>query len=252
LFIIVQQKIKIGLFKDLLIGMFKVKGIIEIDDNDEDIENKFYVDGDWCIEHQDIIKHIKDQGSFNQECHAGFDEDNQKDVVLQIAWFAVFIVVECNHVKVERDGNNNTNKFDAPPIVSHELVKVAPRHFISNVLNVYWPCLDHFWSKEEIDKIEVEQRNLIKRYNNNQHIKQIIDSYKHTMSFNEAWDKIGVPFNRLCPFCGGLTMAFSNTTLVESDFSILKWENDNNRSSMTDLTLEGIFQCKQMNQISIL
>jgi len=26
--------------------MFKVKGIIEIDDNEEDIENKFYIDGD--------------------------------------------------------------------------------------------------------------------------------------------------------------------------------------------------------------
>jgi hypothetical protein len=29
-----------------LIDMFKVKGIIEIDDDEEDIENKFYVDGD--------------------------------------------------------------------------------------------------------------------------------------------------------------------------------------------------------------
>jgi hypothetical protein len=26
--------------------MFKVKGIIKIDDNEEDIENKFYVDDD--------------------------------------------------------------------------------------------------------------------------------------------------------------------------------------------------------------
>jgi hypothetical protein len=51
LFIIVQQKIKIGLLKDLLISMFKIKGIIEIDDNEEDIGNKFYVDGNWCVEH---------------------------------------------------------------------------------------------------------------------------------------------------------------------------------------------------------
>jgi hypothetical protein len=34
LFIIIEQKIKIELFKDLLIGMFKVKGIIKIDDNE--------------------------------------------------------------------------------------------------------------------------------------------------------------------------------------------------------------------------
>jgi len=44
--------IKIELLKDLLIDMlFKVKGIIEIDDNKEDIANKFYVDDDWCVEH---------------------------------------------------------------------------------------------------------------------------------------------------------------------------------------------------------
>jgi hypothetical protein len=120
------------------------------------------------------------------------------------------------------------------------------------VLNIYRPRLDRFWSEEEIDEIEVEQRDLIKRYNNDRHIEQIINSYKHTVSFNEGWDKIDVPFNRLHQFCSGLATAFPNTTLVESDFSILKWEKDDNRSSMTDLTLEGIFQCKQMNQIPIL
>ncbi len=44
--------------------MFKVKGIIEIHD-DDDIENKFYVNNDWCIEHQHIIEHVINQGSFN-------------------------------------------------------------------------------------------------------------------------------------------------------------------------------------------
>ncbi len=45
--------------------MFKVKGIMEIDDDEEDIENKFYVDGNWCVKHQHIIEHVKNQGSFN-------------------------------------------------------------------------------------------------------------------------------------------------------------------------------------------
>jgi hypothetical protein len=136
--------------------------------------------------------------------------------------------------------------------VLHELVKVVPRQFISDVLNFYWPHLDRFWSEEEIDEIEAEQRDLIRWYNNDQHIEQIIDSYKHTLSFNEAWDKINVPFNWLRQFYGGLGMAFPNTTSIESDFSILKWEKDDNRSSMTDLTLEGIFQCKQMNRVATL
>ncbi len=74
--IIIQQKIKIELLKDLFISMFKVKGIIEINDDEANIENKFYVDGNWCVEHQHIIEHIKDQGSFSQECYAGLDENN--------------------------------------------------------------------------------------------------------------------------------------------------------------------------------
>jgi hypothetical protein len=217
--IIIQQKIKIELLKDLLISMFKVKGIIEINDDETDIENKFYVDGNWCVEHQHIIEHIKDQGSFSQKCYAGLDENNQKDVVLQISQFALFIVAGCDHVKAEQDGNNNASELDASLVVPHELVKVVSRHFISDVLNIYRPRLDRFWSEEEIDEIEVEWRDLIKRYNNDQHIEQIINSYKHTMSFNEAWDKIGIPFNRLRQFCSGLATTFPNTTSVELDFS---------------------------------
>jgi hypothetical protein len=62
--------------------MFKVNDIIEIDDDEEDIENKFYVDGNWCVKHQHIIEHVKNQGWFSQECYMGLDEDNQKDLVL--------------------------------------------------------------------------------------------------------------------------------------------------------------------------
>ncbi|CAM6007191.1 unnamed protein product [Sphagnum balticum] len=153
----------------------------------------------------------------------------------------MFVVARCDRVKVGWVGNNNTNELDVLPIVSHELVKVAPRHFILDVLNVYQPCLDHFWSEEEINKIKAEQCDLIKQYNNDQHIKQIIDSYKHMVSFNEASDKISVPFNQLHQFCNELATMFSNTTSVKLDFSILKWEKDNNCSSMTNLTLEGIF-----------
>ncbi len=76
--------------------------------------------------------------------------------MLQISQFALFIIAGCDRVKAERNGNNNTSELDAPPVVPHELVKVAPRHFISDVLNIYRPRLDHFWSEEEIDEIEVE------------------------------------------------------------------------------------------------
>ncbi len=38
---------------------------------------------------------------------------------------------------------------------------------------------------------------------------------------------------------------FTNTTSVESNFSILKWEMDENRTYLMHLSLEGVFQAKQ-------
>jgi hypothetical protein len=60
-----------------------------------------------------------------------------------------------------------------------------------------------------------------------------------------GWDDLKGHFEHLQMFCGGLANAFTNTTSVESDFSILKWEKDDFRQSMMNLTLEGIFQAKQ-------
>jgi hypothetical protein len=42
-----------------------------------------------------------------------------------------------------------------------------------------------------------------------------------------------------------LATAFANTTVVEFDFSILKWEMDEFRTCLMHLSLEGIFQTKQ-------
>lgn len=43
----------------------------------------------------------------------------------------------------------------------------------------------------------------------------------------------------------GLAIVFHNSTSVEGDFSIAKWEHDPTRLSLANLSLEGIFQCKQ-------
>ena len=45
---------------------------------------------------------------------------------------------------------------------------------------------------------------------------------------------------------------FSNTATVESDFSILDWEADEYRISLTNLSLEGILQYKQFELLNSL
>ena len=55
-------------------------------------------------------------------------------------------------------------------------------------------------------------------------------------------------------FCGGLATLFPGTCSVESDFSVLRWEKDSFRKSLSDFGLEAILQAKQflkMQQIQI-
>jgi hypothetical protein len=76
-------------------------------------------------------------------------------------------------------------------------------------------------------------------------VKTKIDQYDHTTSTNSALDDLKGRFEALRAFSGNLATAFPNTTSVESDFSILKWEKDDNRKTMTNLSQEDIFQAKQ-------
>jgi hypothetical protein len=81
-------------------------------------------------------------------------------------------------------------------------------------------------------------------------LKVVIDKQDHQTSFNLGWDVLPTSqFDSLCAFIGGLATMFANTTLVESDFSILKWEMDKNQTSLMHLSLEGIFQAKQQSML---
>ena len=63
--------------------------------------------------------------------------------------------------------------------------------------------------------------------------------------FKAGWAIVDGKFSMLRDLCGGIATAFANTVSVESDFSILGWEKDEYRLSLTDLSLEGIMQFKQ-------
>ena len=76
------------------------------------------------------------------------------------------------------------------------------------------------------------------------------------MSFRSGWAIVeqlhSLEFMVLWDFCGGIASVFPNTATVESDFSILGWEADEYRRSLTNLSLEGIIQCKQFELLNSL
>jgi hypothetical protein len=96
-----------------------------------------------------------------------------------------------------------------------------------------------------IDKIEDSHRELFQMYNIDTNLRSIISKHTVHTTFNEAWDSLPDRFGALRRFCGGLATTFANTVATESDFSILKWEMNENCTNLMHLSLEGIFQCKQ-------
>jgi hypothetical protein len=101
-----------------------------------------------------------------------------------------------------------------------------------------------------IDKIEDDHRELFWMYSSDTNLRSIISKHTVHMTYNEACDSLPDRFGALRRFCGGLATAFANTVAVESDFSILKWEMNENRTNLMHLSLEGIFQCKQCHVLA--
>jgi len=128
-----------------------------------------------------------------------------------------------------------------------DLVKMRSSTFISKVIEPRKAQLQTTaWTDEQINAIENDHRKLLTVYRKENDISSIVDQHDHTMSFNVAWDSLdGARFDQLHRFYAELATVFPNSTLVESDFSILKWELDKFRKCLLDLSLEGIFQAIQ-------
>jgi hypothetical protein len=113
------------------------------------------------------------------------------------------------------------------------------------MLDLFRQHVSSFWSEESVEQVEAEHRELLQLYNFDTILHDVIDKHDHTTTFNDAWDCALGRFERLRLFYGMLVTVLANTTSVESDFSILKWELDKNRMTLMHLSLEGIFQAKQ-------
>jgi hypothetical protein len=171
----------------------------------------------------------------------GLDATDQMLILKEITHCRLKLMQGISTIQAEHNSNNEAMLDFAAPVMSFHLVEMAPCNFINLVFDPYRSQLAKFWPHEKIDFIEQHQQELFNAFKMEPNSKLLIDKQDHTMFFNTGWDDLKGRFEHLQMFCGGLANAFANTTSVESDFSILKWEKDNFQQSMMNLTLEGIF-----------
>ena len=120
----------------------------------------------------------------------------------------------------------------------------------SRIFSVHINQLRQCWTEESIADIECQHNKLVFAYQNESALKLALDKCDHNTSFEAGWRVVEGRFDVLRDFCGGIATIFANTATVESDFSVLGWEKDEYRMSLTDLSLEGIMQCKQFELLS--
>jgi hypothetical protein len=192
-----------------------------------------------------IVNHIENQGSFSSDCYERLEEGDQQDVIKHIAMYTMALVAGLQSVKAERDSDNRASERNVPPVLLAQLVKLRHGAFLKEVLNPFRQHISSSWSEIGIEQIEVEHRELLKLYASNIVLRGIINKHNDMTTFNDAWDYVLGRFEHLRSFCGELTTVLANTTSVEFDFSILKWEMDDNCIVLMHLSLEGIFRAKQ-------
>ena len=145
------------------------------------------------------------------------------------------------------DGHNDGYDITLPPVLPHQLVKQDLRKIQSFVSQHHTQLVEHL-SEEDIHSIGREFVDLKRLYREDEGIATLIENCSDTSTFEQCWQVVP-QFCHLQQFCGGLATTFPLTATVESDFSVLGWEKNSCRTSLTDFSLEGVLYCKQYKQL---
>ncbi len=115
----------------------------------------------------------------------------------------------------------------------HQLVRILPRDFCV-YLQRHRERLDYTFSNEEIENIGRQHKALCDSYRRQPNVKSSIDNFDDSAAYRDAWIGLHNTYLLLEKFVGGLATIFPDTSTVESDFSVVKYEKNKNRMSLTD------------------
>ncbi len=242
LLLICQQHVYVNKFAVDLQMVYKLRRI-NMDAEFGDLDASDYFQRfDWFVTFESLELFVRNQGSRVEGHFDVLDHSAQRDVLTSIGTFAMSIVQGIINIQAECNSHNEPVNKEAWPIMPSDLVRVQPVVFFRNVLqprNVH--LIKANWDEDAIYEIEQQHRDLVKAYKYEPLVKTILDQHDHKTKFNDAWEVLGIRFATLRMFCGGLVTLFPNSTSIESDFSVLKWEKDSYRNNLLDLSLEGVF-----------
>ena len=173
--------------------------------------------------------------------------DDYKMVIHSTALLFAKSVHGLSNISVERNSQNEpTDTF--PPVLPHELLKLRPFDF-SQLVALQNGRLKLTFTEEQIIGINDDFKKLREAYRREDALKKIKLKFNHKTTFTNGWKGFVDRFPLLCQFVGGLASVFPGTSTVEADFSVIGWEKNEYRTTLTNFSLEGILYCKQYDQL---
>lgn len=175
--LIIQQEILVQNLFGRIIAMFGIKIVMSHGDG----ENR-----SLRVSTMAIVHHIENQGSFSRDHYHRLETADQKDVVNHITKYMLVLLVGLQFVKAEQDGTNCASEKDAPHVMPVQLVKLRHGQFLNEVLDLFRKHVFKIWSDKNIKQIEVEHRELLKLYNIDTIMRNMINNHNNKTTFNNA------------------------------------------------------------------
>ncbi|KAI2495067.1 hypothetical protein MHU86_19462 [Fragilaria crotonensis] len=239
--LIMQQEHHIQILLAAIINMFGVEPnpaapFIEEGDHAEveQEENGYVVVDAFRLQRVLLVAHIEDQGSFPSQCFERLNDEIKNAVLVEIASYAITLIIGLQSVRAERNNANLPRAQDAPPVLPAQLV-----HFSVTCLGL----IAYTSPSSGMRRLSTRLRKITDSCARcTQRMTFSATQSTSTISGRSSMTPGMLPpgrFESLRSFCGGLASAFANTTSVESDFSILTWEMNPNRTCLMHLSLKG-------------
>jgi hypothetical protein len=238
-----QQQTELERLIVSLIAMTEVQGPFTEEQIGQIEDASIITVGSYSISVDSVTGFLQDQGLWVHDNLEALSSSVALRLRKEIGRFIVGFVDKVAKICALRDSANLPIEETIPSVLPSYLGKLRGRDF--------GPLISRYRDRfsESLKQISFEQLELFKAYTNEPVLKRLLDECDGSTSFEAGWNVVQGRFPKLLRFAGALATIFPNTASVESDFSVLGWEKDEHRESLTDLSLEGVMQAKQYEMV---
>ncbi|KAI0563857.1 hypothetical protein FGB62_33g1115 [Gracilaria domingensis] len=207
----------------------------------------------YSVRTQTLVEFLEDLGSETYEDFESLTLPERNSVFRLLGVLFTNAYIRISEVRAQRDERNAPSSALIPPVLPSQLHNLRPKEF-NKLVKERRGRLANCYGAEHAFELEREFVRF-RRYVSNSPTamsdisRTTVGETYRSSKFSTAWLPFKTHFPILHSFVGGLASVFPGNSSVESDFSVMNWEKDEYRQSLTDISLEGIRQAKQHTRL---